>query len=57
MVNVGDSKNIAVGDEVILIGKSGNKKITAEELATQAQTIPYEIVSRLSLHIPRIYKD
>jgi len=57
MVDVGDSKDIAVADEVILIGGSGNKKITAEELATQAQTIPYEIVSRLSLKIPRIYKD
>lgn len=57
MVEVGSGKNIALADEVILIGKSASKKITVEELAAWAQTIPYEIVSRLSLRIPRIYRD
>lgn len=56
MVDVGSTTNVGVSDEVTLIGKQGSKKITAEELALQAETIPYEIVSRLSLKIPRIYK-
>ncbi|MBN3040173.1 MAG: alanine racemase [Candidatus Omnitrophica bacterium] len=56
MVDIRNKRGICPGDEVILIGKSGFKAIRAEDLAVMAQTIPYEIVSRLSLSIPRIYK-
>ena len=56
MVDLGRKVNIKPGEEVVLIGKSKNKTISAEELAQTAQTIPYEIISRLSSHIPRIYK-
>lgn len=42
------------GDVITLIGKDGNERITAEEIATWARTIPYEIVTRLSPHIPRV---
>jgi alanine racemase len=56
MVDVGNKK-IDVGDEVILIGRQGVNKITAEELADLAQTIPYEIVCGLGSRIPRIYLE
>lgn len=56
MVNLGEYAKAEVGDEVILIGESGKVKITAENLAKWAGTIPYEIVSRLSSRIPRFYK-
>ncbi|MDD3296858.1 MAG: alanine racemase [Candidatus Omnitrophica bacterium] len=56
MVDAGKSK-VSVGDDVILIGSYKNLKITAEDLAQLSGTIPYEIVSRLSLKIPRIYKS
>jgi alanine racemase len=56
MVDVGGLK-VDVGDEVVLIGTQGAKKITAEELAMLAQTIPYEIVCGLGSRIPRIYLD
>jgi len=49
--------HVRVGEEVILIGKSQSKSITVEDLASLCGTIPYEIVSRLSLKIPRIYKN
>ena len=55
MVDVGRNSNISVGDEVILIGASKNCRITAQDLADWAQTISYEIVSRLPAKIPRIY--
>jgi len=45
-----------VGDEVILIGRSQNKEITATDVADWASTINYEIVSRLPEHITRVYK-
>ncbi|MBU2103125.1 MAG: alanine racemase [Candidatus Omnitrophota bacterium] len=57
MVDIGTRKDIAIGDEVILMGESKKYTITAEDLAVWAKTIPYEIVSRLSLKIPRIYKN
>lgn len=55
MVNLGRNNSIKQGDEVILIGGQGKSKITAENLAEWAGTIPYEILTRLSLSIPRIY--
>jgi alanine racemase len=57
MVDIGSREDIVVGDEVILVGQSKHRAITAEDLASWAKTIPYEIVSRLSLKIPRIYKN
>ena len=45
-----------ISDEVVLIGKQGKEKITVEELAVLAGTIPYEIVCGLGSRIPRIYK-
>jgi alanine racemase len=56
MVDVGDMK-VEVGDEIVLIGTQVANKISAEELATLAQTIPYEIVCGLGNRIPRIYLD
>jgi len=57
MVNLGNNYEAKVAEEVILIGEKNNLKITAEEAAAWAKTIPYEIVSRLSLRIPRLYKN
>lgn len=42
------------GDVVTLIGEDGAERVTAEDLADWAGTIPYEIVTRLSAHLPRI---
>jgi alanine racemase len=56
MIDLVSQRNISIGDEVILLGKSKDCMVTAEELAALAKTISYEIVSRLSLKIPRIYK-
>lgn len=52
-VDLGDAQ-ASDGDTVTLIGDDGDERITAEELAAWAGTIPYEVVTRLSPHIPRI---
>lgn len=58
MVDLGRSAHAKVGDDVILIGKSSPRAcITPELVAEWAKTIPYEIVSRLSLKIPRLFKN
>lgn len=56
MVDLGSRSDIKIGTEVILIGRSKAKMISVESLAKTAKTIPYEIISRLSPQIPRIYK-
>lgn len=43
------------GDEVILLGSDGDIKITAEDLAEWAGTIPYEILTNINTRVPRIY--
>ena len=43
------------GDEVVLLGASGDESISAEEMAYSAGTIPYEIVTRLDAGISRLY--
>jgi alanine racemase len=42
-------------DEVVLLGGQGTETVTAEELARHAETIPYEIVSRIGERVPREY--
>lgn len=55
MVDVGNLK-VNLGDQVVLIGSQGNKaKITAEELSSLINTIPYEIVCSVGNRIRRIY--
>ncbi len=55
MLNLGLQTDAAVGDEVTLLGESGDERLSAQELATLAGTIPYEIVTRLDATIPRLY--
>ena len=56
MLDVTDIKDVAVGDEVVLMGpdQSGNC-IHVEELANWAGTIPYEIFCGISKRVPRVY--
>jgi alanine racemase len=42
-------------DEVILIGESGTERITCEDLAEWAGTIPYEILTNINTRVPRVY--
>lgn len=54
LVDCGDEE-VAMGDEVVLIGASGEDRITAEELAAHVGTIGYEIVTAISERVPREY--
>jgi alanine racemase len=48
------SGRVAIGDEVVMIGRQGDADITAEELATQLGTINYEIVAQIAARVPRL---
>ena len=52
-VNLGNTE-AKEGDTVTLIGEDQSERITAEDIAGWAGTIPYEIVTRLNSHLPKI---
>ena len=54
MVNLGPETNIEVGDEVVLIGKSGEEEISCEEWARQLGTITYEITCQINSRVARV---
>ncbi len=54
MVDVTNVKRVRPEDEVVLIGRQGRERISAEELAELAGTINYEVVTRINGDIPRI---
>jgi alanine racemase len=56
-IDVTGMPGVSIGDEVVLIGEQGNKKITAWEHASHASTIPYEILCGISARVPRKYVD
>ncbi len=56
MLDVTDIPDVAVGDEVTLMGSDGaGARIRAEELAERAGTISYEIFCGISKRVPRAY--
>jgi alanine racemase len=55
LVDVGDA-DVAVGDEVVLIGRQGDEAITATEWAERLDTIGYEIVCGIGSRVPRRYR-
>jgi alanine racemase len=44
------------GDEVMLIGEQDGARVTVEELAQWAGTIPYEILTAINARVPRLYE-
>lgn len=43
------------GDEAILLGEANGERISVEELAEWAGTIPYEILTNINTRVPRVY--
>ena len=50
-----DALPVGVDDEVVLIGRQGDERISAEEIAAIVGTINYEIVCMINERVPRIY--
>ena len=55
LIDVGDMP-VSIGDEVILLGTDGTHHIHAHDWADLLGTINYEITSRLSSRVERVYK-
>ena len=56
MIDVTRVPGCRIGDEVVALGSQDGEEIQARELATQAHTIPWEILTNISARVPRIYK-
>lgn len=54
MVNI-EEDSAYNADEIVLVGESGDERITVEELAEWAGTIPYEILTNINTRVPRVY--
>jgi alanine racemase len=50
------SAAVAVGDEVVLIGRQGDEVVTAEEWADLFGTIPYEVLCDIGPRVPRLMR-
>jgi alanine racemase len=55
VTDVSSVSAVKVWDEAVLIGQSGEEKITPEEIAQKLGTISYEVVARINPLLPRIY--
>lgn len=56
MIDVGHIPGAQAGDEAVIMGRQGDQCILAEEIAEKAGTINYEIVTRIGLRLPKIFK-
>ncbi|AQP48764.1 alanine racemase [Tessaracoccus aquimaris] len=56
MIDLGpEPTGVRVGDEVVLMGSSGDQRIGVEELATVMGTITYEVTCLITERVPRLY--
>ena len=56
MVDISNhSRNVKVGDEVVLFGKQKGTEITIEDVAKSIGTVNYEVICIIGRRIPRVY--
>ena len=55
MANLGKETTVQVGDEVVLIGRSGNNIITVDEWVKILDSTQNEVICQINPHLPRIY--
>ena len=57
IVDVGDTPDAAVGDEAVILGEQNGQRITADDHARWAETIPYEILCAVGARVQRVAAD
>lgn len=57
MADVTDIPGVTLADEVVLLGEQGDERVTPEELAELAGTIPYEIMLGFLPRVRRVVED
>src|SRR5438874_6814556 len=57
MIDVSQLPEAVVGDEVVLMGRQGDEEIPCAELAERAETITWEITTRIGSRVQRVYVE
>jgi alanine racemase len=57
VVDVTAVPGVALGDEVVLIGRQGEEEITAQELADLLGTLDLELFCGIAPRVPRVYRE
>ena len=52
-IDVTDIPDVAIGDEVVLLGQQGDNEITAEDVAEHLGTNNYEVITNVLARVPR----
>ena len=55
MIDLGQTTDVAVGDDVVLLGRSGTDEITTSEIAALMGTIPYEVTCLITRRVARAF--
>jgi alanine racemase len=57
MIDITDIPQTQLWDEVVIIGKQGNDGISVHDLAAWGGTVSYDIMTRWSVRMPRVYSE
>nr|WSX50258.1 alanine racemase [Streptomyces sp. NBC_00974] len=57
VVDIGPDDGVLAGDEAVIFGDAERGEPSAEDWARAAQTIAYEIVTRIGARVPRVYRN
>lgn len=55
MIDVSHIPDVSVGDEVVLVGRQGERQVSVEELAGMSASFNYEFVCDVNRRVPRIF--
>lgn len=55
MIDLGNMKDVQIGEEVVLLGKQGDEEISIYEWCRRLETIPYEVTCGVSKRVGRVY--
>ncbi len=55
MLDVGDIRDVEIGDEVVIFGSQGKNHISIDSLAQMKNTINYEILTGFTNRVSRVY--
>ncbi len=57
MIDVTSVGDVSEGEEVVLLGQQGDDMVTAKELSSRINTIPYEVLTSLGGRAKKEYVD
>jgi len=55
VIDISQVPGAALGDEVMLLGRQGSEEVSCTELAERAQTITWDITTRIGVRVRRVY--